>query len=193
MDQQQQIIVYRSVNDLIPYARNSRTHSEEQVLQIAASIKEFGFTNPVLIDRDGGIIAGHGRVMAARKVGMDQVPTIELVHLTETQKRAYIIADNKMALNSGWDNELLAVEFAELSNEGFDLSLIGFSDKDLSLIFDETKHIDIENINANKEEKNETINITVQCDIEYSLDVIDRLNLICKEIPRVKIICNEQV
>lgn len=129
---QQQIIVYRGVNDLIPYARNSRTHSEEQVLQIASSIKEFGFTNPVLIDHDGGIIAGHGRVMAARKVGMDQVPTIELAHLTETQKRAYIIADNKMALNAGWDNELLAVEFAELSNEGFDLSLTGFDDDEIA-------------------------------------------------------------
>lgn len=126
MNKRQQIIVYRSVNDLIPYARNSRTHSEEQVLQIASSIKEFGFTNPVLIDHDGGIIAGHCRVMAARKVGIDQVPTIELAHLTEAQKRAYIIADNKMALNAGWDNELLAVEFAELEQAGFNAELTGF-------------------------------------------------------------------
>lgn len=132
MNQPQQIIVYRSVNDLIPYARNSRTHSDEQVLQIASSIKEFGFTNPVLIDHDGGIIAGHGRVMAARKVGMDKIPTIELAYLTETQKRAYIIADNKMALNAGWDNELLAVEFAELSNDGFDLSLTGFDGDEIA-------------------------------------------------------------
>lgn len=131
MNQRRQII-YRSVNDLIPYARNSRTHHEDQVLQIAASIKEFGFTNPVLIDHDGGIIAGHGRVMAARKVGLDQVPTIELAHLTETQKRAYIIADNKMALNAGWDNELLAVEFAELSSDGFDLSLTGFDGDEIT-------------------------------------------------------------
>lgn len=129
--EQEYKIIHKKVGDLIPYARNSRTHSEEQVLQIASSIKEFGFTNPVLVDSDGGIIAGHGRVMAARKLGLESVPTIELAHLTETQKRAYIIADNKMALNAGWDNELLAVEFAELSNEGFDLSLTGFNDEEI--------------------------------------------------------------
>lgn len=93
----------KSVDDLIPYARNSRTHSEEQILQIASSIREFGFNNPVLIDQDGGIIAGHGRVLAARKIGINEVPTIELSHLTETQKKAYVIADNKIALNAGWD------------------------------------------------------------------------------------------
>ena len=114
-------------DSLIPYARNSRTHSDEQVAQIAASIKEFGFTNPVLIDGEGGIIAGHGRVMAARKLGMGDVPCIELSHLTETQRRAYVIADNKLALNAGWDDELLRVEFAELEELGFDLDLTGFT------------------------------------------------------------------
>lgn len=115
-----------SVDSLIPYARNSRTHSDEQVAQIAASIKEFGFTNPVLIDGEGGIIAGHGRVMAARKLGIDEVPCITLDYLTDTQKRAYIIADNKLALNAGWDDEMLRVEFAELEELGFDLELTGF-------------------------------------------------------------------
>lgn len=115
-----------SVESLIPYARNSRTHSDEQVAQIAASIKEFGFTNPVLVDGNNGIIAGHGRVMAARKLGMAEVPVIELGHLTETQKRAYIIADNKLALNAGWDNDLLALEFAELQELGFDPDMTGF-------------------------------------------------------------------
>jgi ParB-like chromosome segregation protein Spo0J len=114
------------LDKLIPYARNSRTHSDEQVAQVAASIREFGFTNPVLIDSDDGIIAGHGRVMAARKLGLDEVPCIRLAHLTENQKRAYIIADNKLALNSGWDEEMLGLELADLREADFDLDLIGF-------------------------------------------------------------------
>jgi len=115
------------VADLIPYARNSRTHSEEQVTQIAASIKEFGFLNPVIIDAENGIIAGHGRVMAAKKLGMTELPVVEASHLTDAQRRAYIIADNKLALNAGWDDEMLRVEFAELTEAGFDLDLTGFS------------------------------------------------------------------
>ena len=115
------------VESLIPYARNARTHSDAQVAQIAASIKEFGFTNPVLIDSGNGIIAGHGRVMAARKLGMSEVPCIELAHLTDTQKRAYILADNKLALNAGWDDELLSLELGELKELDFDLELTGFS------------------------------------------------------------------
>ena len=120
-------IEQRAIEALIPYARNSRTHSEAQVAQIAASIREFGFTNPVLIDADGGIIAGHGRVMAARKLGLKDVPCIALGHLTAAQRKAYIIADNKLALNAGWDEELLAVEFADLKDAGFDLELTGFA------------------------------------------------------------------
>ena len=116
-----------AVDDLIPYARNSRTHSDAQIAQIAASIREFGFTNPVLIDGEGSIIAGHGRVQAARQLKLDTVPCIVLGHLTDTQKRAYIIADNKLALNAGWDSELLAVEFADLKLDGFDLELTGFT------------------------------------------------------------------
>ena len=119
-------IEHLAIDRLIPYARNSRTHSDEQVAQVAASIREFGFTNPVLIDGDGGIIAGHGRVMAARKLGMDKVPCIRLAHLTEAQKRAYVIADNKLALNSGWDDQMLALEFKDLQDMGFDLELTGF-------------------------------------------------------------------
>jgi ParB-like chromosome segregation protein Spo0J len=114
------------IEKLIPYARNSRTHSDQQVAQVAASIREFGFTNPVLIDSEDGIIAGHGRVMAARKLGLAEVPCIRLGHLTETQKRAYIIADNKLALNSGWDEEMLGLELADLREADFDLDLIGF-------------------------------------------------------------------
>ena len=115
------------VADLIPYARNSRTHSDEQVTQIAASIKEFGFLNPVIVDGENGIIAGHGRVLAAKKLGMIEVPAVEASHLTDAQRRAYIIADNKLALNAGWDDEMLRVEFAELTEAGFDLDLTGFN------------------------------------------------------------------
>ena len=122
------------VSDLIPYARNSRTHSDVQVNKIASSIKEFGFLNPVLIDKDNGIIAGHGRVMAAQKLKMDEVPTITLSGLSEAQKKAYIIADNKLALNSGWDDELLKIELEQLKELDFDLGLIGFSDDELALL-----------------------------------------------------------
>ncbi len=123
---------------LIPYARNSRSHSESQVAQIAGSIREFGFTNPVLIDADNGIIAGHGRVMAAGVLGLASVPCIRLAHLTDTQKRAYIIADNKLALNAGWDDEMLALELGELSDLDFDMDLIGFSEEELAGLLAET-------------------------------------------------------
>ena len=123
---------------LIPYARNSRSHSESQVAQIAGSIREFGFTNPVLIDAENGIIAGHGRVMAAGVLGLASVPCIRLAHLTETQKRAYIIADNKLALNAGWDEEMLALELGELDELDFDLSLIGFGEDELAGLMAET-------------------------------------------------------
>lgn len=126
------VIEYQAIDDLIPYARNSRTHSPEQVRQIAASIREFGFTNPVLIDDAGGIIAGHGRVMGAREVGLHAVPCIRLGYLTEAQRRAYVIADNKLALNAGWDENALALELRELESLEFDLSLTGFSEDDIA-------------------------------------------------------------
>jgi DNA modification methylase len=123
-----------AVDALAPYARNSRTHSAAQVQQIAASIREFGFTNPVLIDHEAGIIAGHGRVLAARRLKMETVPCIRLSHLSESQRRAYVIADNKIALNAGWDDELLALELGSLKEAGFDLGLTGFSGDELTLL-----------------------------------------------------------
>jgi len=117
----------QSVASLVPYARNSRTHSDAQVAKIAASIREFGFLNPIIIDADNGIIAGHGRVMAAQKLGLANVPVIEASHLTEAQKRAYVLADNRLALDAGWDNDLLKIELQDLQAEGFDLSLTGFN------------------------------------------------------------------
>lgn len=139
-EQEKYQIEWRAVSALLPYARNSRTHSDAQVAQIAASIKEFGWTNPVLVDGDGTIIAGHGRLMAARKLGLNRVPVISLEHLTEAQKRAYVIADNQLAMNAGWDNDMLKVELAELAGEDFDLSLLGFDDKILAgLLAEETE------------------------------------------------------
>jgi len=130
-------IEYRTIEALIPYARNSRTHSDAQVAQIAASIREFGWTNPVLVDGENGIIAGHGRVLAARKLGFEQVPVIELAHLSESQKRAYVLADNKLAENAGWDDELLRIELEALQAAGFDLSLTGFADDELAALMAE--------------------------------------------------------
>ena len=124
------------VSELIPYVKNSRTHSDEQVAQIAASIKEFGWTNPILIDGENGIIAGHGRLMAARKLKHDKVPTIELKDLTETQKKAYIIADNRLALNAGWDNEMLTIELNDLLADGFALEILGFDPKELNALLE---------------------------------------------------------
>jgi hypothetical protein len=133
-------VAYLPVADLVPYVSNARTHSDDQVAQIAASIKEFGFTNPILIDGDKGIIAGHGRLQAARKLGLDTVPTIELSGLSDAQRRAYILADNKLALNAGWDNELLALELADLADLDFDLSLIGFDDDETAALLDGGGH-----------------------------------------------------
>jgi hypothetical protein len=119
-------VIEKEVSGLIPYASNSRTHDDAQVAQIAASIKEFGFNNPVLIDETGGIIAGHGRVLGAKKLGLDKVPTIELAHLTPNQRKAYVIADNKLALNAGWDDDLLSLELNSLEEIGFNLDILGW-------------------------------------------------------------------
>ena len=126
-------IEYKKTGELIPYINNSRTHSEKQVQQVAASIKEFGFTNPILIDEGNGIIAGHGRLQAAQMMGMDEVPTITLEGLTEAQRKAYVIADNQLALNAGWDLDALKLEVDRLGELDFDISLLGFDDDMLAL------------------------------------------------------------
>ena len=134
-------IELREINTLIPYINNSRKHSDEQVAQIAASIKEFGWTNPILVDGNNGLIAGHGRLLAARKLNMDKIPVIELAHLSEIQKKALIIADNKLALNADWDNEILKLEIGSL--EDFNLSILGFNENELANLFDELKEAPI--------------------------------------------------
>ena len=146
----------RKVDALIPYARNARTHSDEQVAQLAASINEWGWTTPVLIDEDGEIIAGHGRVMAARKLGIEEVPTMTATGWTKAQKQAYVLADNQLPQNAGWDMDLLSVEMKDLDADGFDLSLIGFGLGEMSNMFDDgvrgvpessTKEIDPDDYN----------------------------------------------
>ena len=130
-------INYRKSGDLIPYINNSRTHSEQQVQQVASSIKEFGFTNPILIDEDDGIIAGHGRLMAAQKLGLDEVPTITLEGLTEAQRKAYVIADNQLAMNADWDLDALKVEVERLTELDFDIDLLGFDEDMLAGLMEE--------------------------------------------------------
>lgn len=161
-------IQYKTTEDLIPYARNSRTHSAEQVAQIAASIREFGWTNPILIDGENGIIAGHGRVLAAHKLGETQVPTIELSHLSDTQKRAYIIADNKLALNAGWDNDMLALEIDDLKEARYDIELTGFNINEISALNGN------ENINDEyKEPIDENRNLLmIECEGERELETL---------------------
>ena len=132
-------IEYRQIDSLTPYTGNARTHSDAQIAQLAASITEFGFTNPVLVDGANGVIAGHGRILAARSLGMDSLPCVELAGLSDTRKRAYILADNKLALNAGWDTELLSLELKELDAEGFDIGLIGFSDEEMAALTDQTE------------------------------------------------------
>jgi len=134
-------IEYKKPNDLIPYVNNSRTHSESQITQVASSIKEFGFTNPILIDGENGIIAGHGRLLAALKLDISEVPTITLHGLTDAQRKAYVIADNQLALNSGWDLDILKIEMDRLSELDFNLDILGFDDEFLSYM-DENSNLD---------------------------------------------------
>lgn len=180
------IINNKKVTELIPYVNNARTHNEEQVLQIAASIKEFGFTNPVLIDGDNGIIAGHGRLMAAKKLGLEEVPTIELSYLSEAQRKAYILADNKLALNSGWDNDLLAIEFAELGELGFDLDLTGFSSEEIGVDGFEADEVEMPDLRSGDKEPFQQMTFTLHddqveqikaaCDIAKKMGEFDSLN-----------------
>ena len=179
------VIVSRKVDDLIPYARNSRTHSDAQVAQIAASVREFGWTNPVLVDGENGIIAGHGRVLAARKLGMEEVPCIELAGLSDTQRRAYIIADNKLALNGGWDDELLALELGELHAADFDMALLGFDAGELSAAMglDEELDGDAPKIDEGIDYK-EKFAIIVECadeaEQQATFERLDSMGFTCK-------------
>jgi len=174
------IIEMRKVDVLLPYARNARTHSDAQIAQIAASIVEFGWTNPIIIGMDDVIIAGHGRVMAARKLGMHEVPCIVMGHLSESQRRALVIADNKLALNSGWDEDMLSAEIQSLLDDNFDLKIAGFSENELSSFFDDEKVID----ETNKAEQSALqFQIIVECTDE------SHQSLLMTQFEREKIKC----
>ena len=163
-------VVYRKTADLIPYVNNARTHSDEQITQIASSIKEFGFNNPILIDGENGVIAGHGRLMAAKKLGLDQVPTIELTGMTEAQKKAYILADNKIALNSGWDYDLLKIEISELPKNIFELT--GFTENELENLYESEFGEDADDLEF-LDDYSDSYNITIVCE---SLSEAEKLN-----------------
>jgi ParB-like chromosome segregation protein Spo0J len=152
------------VDGLIPYARNARTHSDEQVAQLAASIKEWGWTTPVLVDDGGEIIAGHGRVLAARKLGIDEIPTMTATGWTKAQKQAYVLADNQLPLNAGWDMDMLSVEMKDLDAEGFDLGLIGFSDLEIKNLFSE---VDVENQAIDEDALAETVHECPSCGFKW--------------------------
>lgn len=130
-----------NIDKLVPYARNARTHSKEQILQLRASLREFGFVNPVIVDKDYNVIAGHGRILAAKEEGIAEIPCVFAEHLTEAQKRAYIIADNRLALNAGWDAEMLSVEIADLQAADFDVSLLGFDDAELNKLMGDLEDV----------------------------------------------------
>ena len=179
-------IQQKPIKDLIPYINNSRTHSDEQVAQIAASIKEFGWTNPILVDGDNGIIAGHGRLLAARKLGMDTVPIIELSQLTETKKKALIIADNKLASNAGWDNNLLTIELNELLADNFALDILGFDKDELDALLNPiqateglTDEDDVPDVPIEPKTKLGDIyilgNHRLMCGDSTSIDVVEKL------------------
>lgn len=164
----------KKVSDLIPYVNNSRVHDEEQIIQICSSIKEFGFTNPVLIDEDNGIIAGHGRLMAAKKLNLKTIPCIVLAGLSEAQKKAYVIADNSIALNSSWNMEVLSREVEALQAEDFDLNLLGFKDDFMVSLFDDPEPVPEQKPNG--EEYTEIFNILVECDSEaHQQEIYDEL------------------
>ena len=178
------LVTHEKVEDLIPYASNSRTHSEQQIAQIAASIREFGWTNPVLINDENSIIAGHGRLLAARQLKMTEVPCIKLDHLTKSQQKALVIADNQLALNAGWDVEMLKAEISGLDTDGFDLDLLGFDSDFLDgLLIEETEGLTDEDAVPDVPEEPETVegdiwvlgNHRLMCGDSTSIDAVDKL------------------
>lgn len=142
-----------NIDKLVPYVRNARTHSKEQILQLRASLREFGFVNPVIVDKDLNIIAGHGRILAAKEEGITEVPCVFAEHLTEAQKRAYIIADNRLAMNAGWDMEMLSVEISELQGVDFDLSVLGFDEAELSKLMGDIEDVKDDDFDVDEELK----------------------------------------
>lgn len=174
----------RNVSELVPYANNSRTHSPQQVDQIAASINEWGWTVPVLVDEKGMLIAGHGRIMAAQKLGIDKVPTITVRGWTEAQKKAYVIADNKLALNADWNLQVLTSEIDSIARLDFDISKLGFDDNELSKMFNDVFGVTIDNDFKIEEELE---SITVKFSPDVKIDVINAVTTAVKDIPSAEV------
>jgi ParB-like chromosome segregation protein Spo0J len=182
-------IEYKSTDELIPYVNNSRTHSESQVTQIAASIKEFGFTNPILTDGTNGVIAGHGRLLAAKKLGMKSVPVIELHGLDEIKKKAYVIADNKIALNSSWDIELLSLEIDALKQFDYEIEKLGFSDDDLLRLSNDLDLLRMKNMSDDIEEEEKESSDNKNSDELFPFSVMvdhDQREIIFKALRKAK-------
>jgi len=173
---------HKNISEITPYVNNSRTHSQDQINQIAKSINEFGFLSPIVIDDDGTIIAGHGRYEAAKKINLEVVPCVVASGLTESQKKAYVIADNKIQENSGWNEDLLRIEIESIGEIGFDVNILGFSEKEMSKIFDETSGIKIED---SLDEKN------LDCImIKFNpSDKVEVMNVVNKAISKFKDAC----
>jgi hypothetical protein len=168
------------IERLVPYEKNARTHSPEQVAQLRASIEEFGFTNPILVASDDGILAGHGRLAAAKDLGLKEVPVVVLDHLTPTQRRAYVLADNKLALNASWDVDMLAMEVDALREEDFNLDLLGFSEDELKGLAEDGWASDIEAV-ENHDENLDGIQskIVAKLDNAYKDEVIEAIRMYC--------------
>jgi ParB-like chromosome segregation protein Spo0J len=170
------------VERLVPYEKNSRLHSPEQVAQVAASIAEFGFTNPILVDSGDGIIAGHGRLAAAKELGMDEVPVVVLDHLSQRQRRAYVIADNKLALNASWDVDVLAAEIDELRGEDFDIDLLGFSADELKGLMTDDWGTDIDPTKGEDEElRDRQATIKVKLDPTFVEEITEAIQAYADE------------
>lgn len=166
-------VTRRKISSLIPYALNSRTHSDEQIAQIAASINEWGFTTPILIDKNGGVIAGHGRLLAAQRLGLEEVPTMTAIGWSDAQKKAYVIADNKLALNAGWDSDILKIEMQELGDLNFDLTLTGFGIEEMASLFDQME--EQEKPLPEEQDLQPTFEVAVECADETEQETVFNL------------------
>jgi len=166
-------VIRRKISSIIPYARNSRTHSDEQIAQIAASINEWGFTTPILIDESGEVIAGHGRLLAAQRLGLEEVPTMTAAGWSDAQKKAYVIADNKLALNAGWDDEILKIEMQELGDLNFDLTLTGFGIDEMAFLFDEV--VEQEKPLPEEQDLQPAFEVAVECSNEAEQETVFNL------------------
>lgn len=170
-------IIYRDTDELVPYANNARTHSRDQVAQIVDSITRFGFTNPILIDEDNSIIAGHGRVLAAGQMELEKVPTITLTNLTPEERRAYVLVDNKLALNAGWDKEMLSLEIAELADANFEMMLLGWDQSEIDVMSGNVATTDFPDLNSTEKQHRE-MNFVVHA---TQCETINAALKLCKE------------